>query len=168
MHLTWVITALCFGAYAQIFVLSRHRLDLTRGCNIYFPSRATPLIPMTKNLLKATDVSSAKRPHNLRQQPQRVTRTPPSICSLCCTCSTQGTLYRTSENATTEALTALPEPGEVGSLSQNEVRSWIAGGCVDVLVVRGVWRHDPVKVRYLYWRYSFSVGRKMSARNGGV
>ncbi|CAM9114790.1 unnamed protein product [Hapterophycus canaliculatus] len=31
-----------------------------------------------------------------------------------------GALYRTSENATTQALTALPEPGEAGSLSQNE------------------------------------------------
>lgn len=51
------------------------------------------------------------------------------------TLSAVGVLYRTSENATTQALTVLPEPGATGSLSQNEVTPCCPG--LYVLVVAG-------------------------------
>lgn len=57
------------------------------------------------------------RPPALRETDYSLPRDPPSSPPG----TRAGTLYRDSDKVTTEASTALPEPGGAGSLSHNEV-----------------------------------------------
>lgn len=59
----------------------------------------------------------------------------------------QGSLYRKSEDSTKEALIVLPEPGNAGSLSQNEVRVVvrICGGTNGTLFVCVLFSLGPNK-----------------------